>query len=162
MTDPGTAVSSAQPSEADRERARWMGALAKADPAVLADAWSVLRDVPDYTFVRAPERGSVMVRGRAGGTGDPFNIGEMTVTRCSVRLGDGTLGHGYVAGRDVRHAEIAAACDALMQTEDHAAAVRARVLEPVEAAMRERRRARSARVVATKVEFFTMVRGEDE
>ena len=32
-----------------------------------------------------------MVRGRVGGTGAPFNLGEMSVTRCSVRLADGSL-----------------------------------------------------------------------
>ena len=72
--------------------------------------------VPGYTFVRKPEVGLVMVRGRAGGTGMQFNVGELPVARCSVRLDDGTVGHAYVGGRSLRHAEIAAVLDALLQS----------------------------------------------
>ena len=56
-----------------------------------------------------------MARGRPGGDGAPFNLGEMTVTRCTVRLEDGTVGHAYVAGRDMRQAELAAVLDAVLQ-----------------------------------------------
>ena len=65
--------------------------------------------------MRGPETGLVMVRGRAGGSGSPFNLGEMTVTRCTVQLGSGTAGHAYIAGRDERQAELAAVADALLQ-----------------------------------------------
>ncbi len=101
-----------------------------------------------------------MVRGRAGGTGAPFNIGEMTVTRCALRLRDGTVGHAYVQGRDKAHAERAALVDALMQT-DAAPRIEAAVLGPLAAEAAAARRARSAKAAATRVEFFTMVRGED-
>ena len=102
-------------------RRRWMAALAKAAPGALERAWADLADRPEYGFLRRPEIGSAMVRGRAGGNGRRFNLGEMTVTRCSVRLADGTAGHAYVAGRDKRHAELAAVFDALMQDPARAA-----------------------------------------
>lgn len=140
-------------------RKDWMSLLAKAPPKVLAGLWEG-RDAPDFTWLRAPEIGAAMVRGRMGGTGAPFNMGEMTVTRCSLQLDGGAVGHAYVQGRDKAHAERAALVDALMQT-DAADRVRAEVLDPLRADMTERAEARAARAAATKVEFFTLVRGED-
>jgi alpha-D-ribose 1-methylphosphonate 5-triphosphate synthase subunit PhnG len=116
--------------------------------------------VPDHDLLRAPEIGGVMVRGRAGAIGAAFNLGEMTVTRASVKLACGTVGHGYVQGRDKTHARTAALIDALMQTEA-AARVEAQVLTPLRALMQARKDARAAKAAATKVDFFTMVRGED-
>src|SRR5580698_412180 len=96
-------------------RQHWMSVLARA-PAETIEAL-LTRDghLPAWTRVRGPETGLVMVRGRAGGSGSPFNLGEMTVTRCTVRLGSGTAGHAYIAGRDERRAEMAAVADALLQ-----------------------------------------------
>ncbi|MEO1276067.1 MAG: phosphonate C-P lyase system protein PhnG, partial [Pseudomonadota bacterium] len=105
-----------------------------------------------------PEIGAVMVRGRAGATGDAFNMGEVTVTRCSVRLDGGTVGHGYVQGRNKRHAEIAALADALLQT-DQADTVQAGLIAPLAEAKAAERTVRAEKAAATKVEFFTMVRG---
>jgi alpha-D-ribose 1-methylphosphonate 5-triphosphate synthase subunit PhnG len=84
----------------------------------------------------------------------------MTVTRCALTLADGTVGHGYVQGRRKACAEAAALIDALMQTAS-AGRLRAAVLEPLAAEARARRGARAAKAAATKVDFFTMVRGED-
>lgn len=142
------------------ERKAWMGLLAKAPPDDLARLWAGLGSEPGYSFVRPPETGTVMVRGRAGATGAPFNLGEMTVTRCALRLEGGEVGHGYVQGRDKHHATHAALIDALMQT-PRAGALRAAVLEPLERALQAARAARAAKAAATRVDFFTMVRGED-
>ena len=101
-----------------------------------------------------------MVRGRAGGTGNPFNLGEMTVTRCALRLPGGPVGQAYVQGRDTRHAELAARLDALLQT-DEAPRLLSQVIEPLQALEAARRRERSRKAASSKVEFFTMVRGED-
>jgi alpha-D-ribose 1-methylphosphonate 5-triphosphate synthase subunit PhnG len=101
-----------------------------------------------------------MVLGRQGGTGAPFNLGEMTVTRCSVRLPCGKDGHAYIQGRSKDHARRAAVLDALLQT-DAIDQVNAQVLAPLAEAESEKRTARASRAAATKVEFFTMVRGED-
>ena len=80
-------------------RQEWMGLLARAPEEAMLALWNGLSDRPHFDWLRRPEVGGVMVRGRAGSTGAPFNLGEMTVTRCSVVLDDGTVGHGYVQGR---------------------------------------------------------------
>jgi alpha-D-ribose 1-methylphosphonate 5-triphosphate synthase subunit PhnG len=142
------------------DRQRWMSLLAKAPEGVLDRLVAGLGREPAFDWVRPPEVGSVMVRGRAGGTGAAFNLGEMTVTRCVLRLASGETGHAYVQGRSKTKARQAALVDALMQG-GRAAAVRAAVLEPLGDALAEAKRSRAAKAAATKVEFFTMVRGDD-
>ena len=137
-----------------------MGLLAKSSPARLAALMDTASDMPDFTWLRVPEAGGVMVRGRMGGTGAPFNLGEMTVTRCALRLASGEVGHAYVQGRDKAHAQRAALVDALMQT-DRAPDLRATVLDPLESEREAQIATRAATAAATKVDFFTMVRGED-
>ncbi|WP_083099245.1 phosphonate C-P lyase system protein PhnG [Pseudophaeobacter leonis] len=141
-------------------RKAWMSLLAQADAGELTRLWASFGRDPAFDWLRAPEAGGVMLRGRMGGAGAPFNLGEMTVTRCALTLADGTVGHAYVQGRSKPKAEIAAKVDALMQTEA-AEALRAAVLDPLQAARKARKEARAAKAAATKVEFFTMVRGED-
>lgn len=143
---------------AEIDRKTWMGLLARADAARLAQ---LLPDLPDHAMLRPPEIGAVMVQGRAGGTGAPFNLGEMTVTRCALRLASGAVGHAHVQGRDKAHATRAAVVDALMQT-DQASAMRLQVLVPLQTEETARRSNRAAKAAATKVEFFTLVRGEDQ
>jgi alpha-D-ribose 1-methylphosphonate 5-triphosphate synthase subunit PhnG len=145
----------------DPVRARWMSALAQADSAMVEAAWERLPARPPYRLLRAPEIGLVMVQGRAGGTGAPFNLGEMTVTRCSVELGDGRVGHAYVPGRDRRHAETAAVIDAMLQDPAAWPALEEGIIAPLLAAREARRSAARARASRTRVEFFTMVRGEE-
>ena len=137
-----------------------MGVLASAAEARLAELWRALDHEPAFGWLRAPEAGGVMVLGRMGGSGAPFNLGEMTVTRCALSLADGTVGHGYVQGRSKAKAEMAAKIDALMQT-DAAEALRATVLTPLEQERASAKEARASKAAATKVDFFTMVRGED-
>jgi alpha-D-ribose 1-methylphosphonate 5-triphosphate synthase subunit PhnG len=135
-------------------RKTWMALLAKAPPARLA---ALVPDLPPHAVLRQPEIGAVMVRG----SGAAFNLGEMTITRASVRLTSGEVGHAWVQGRDKTHALRAAAVDALMQT-DAAPDLTAQVLVPLEAEAQGIRSARAAKAAATKVDFFTMVRGEDK
>lgn len=139
-------------------RKDWISTLAKAPPADLA---RLIAELPAHDLLRPAEVGAVMVRGRVGGTGAPFNLGEMTVTRCSVRLGDGTVGHAWVQGRDKDHARRAAVVDALLQTKV-APEVQLQVIAPLQLQARDSRSARAAKAATTKVEFFTMVRGEDQ
>lgn len=141
-------------------RKAWMSLLAKAPTEQLKALWAATGLAPDHTTLRAPEVGGVMLRGRMGGTGAPFNLGEMTVTRCSLKLADGAVGHAYVQGRDKDKARIAALIDALMQT-DAAMTLRGAILVPLEVAMADAKHTRAAKAAATRVEFFTMVRGED-
>ncbi|MCA8884795.1 MAG: phosphonate C-P lyase system protein PhnG [Rhodobacteraceae bacterium] len=137
-----------------------MSLLAKAPAERLAALWRDLGLAPDFTWLRTPEIGGVMVRGRTGGTGAPFNLGEMTVTRASVQLTGGAVGHAYVQGRDKDKARVAALIDALMQGGD-AARIDAGVLAPLRAEQAAARHRRAAKAAATKVDFFTLVRGED-
>jgi alpha-D-ribose 1-methylphosphonate 5-triphosphate synthase subunit PhnG len=146
------------PEEHQAKRQEWLGLLARSNPARLAALMPA--PLPDHAELRAPEIGAVMLRGRVSASGAPFNLGEMTVTRCSLRLGCGTVGHAYVQGRDRDHARRAALIDALMQTVA-AADLRRNVLDPLAAAEAAARSARAAKAAATKVEFFTLVRGED-
>ncbi|MFW8594225.1 phosphonate C-P lyase system protein PhnG [Cribrihabitans neustonicus] len=141
-------------------RKGWMSLLATASEARLLALWRAYGAAPACGWLRRPETGSIMLRGRMGGSGAPFNAGEMTVTRCALRLQDGTVGHGYVQGRSHAKAETAAKIDALMQT-GAAPALRAAVLEPLAAEQRKAKATRAAKAAATKVEFFTMARGED-
>ncbi|MFY0660482.1 MAG: phosphonate C-P lyase system protein PhnG [Shimia sp.] len=145
---------------AENNRRAWMSLLAKAPADRLSALWQAYGAAPKFHWLRAPEIGASMVRGRLGGTGAPFNLGEMTLTRCALQLESGEVGHGYVQGRDKQKAEIAALVDALMQGPE-AAAVEAAVLEPLGAEMAEVKTARAEKAAATKVDFFTMVRGED-
>ncbi|MCB4454854.1 phosphonate C-P lyase system protein PhnG [Leisingera sp. McT4-56] len=141
------------------DRKGWMSLLASADEARLTELWHGFGADPACEFLRAPEAGGVMVRGRMGGTGASFNLGEMTVTRCALALTDGTVGHGYIQGRSKAKAEIAAKVDALMQT-GAAEALHAAVLAPLAEERQAQKDTRAAKAAATKVEFFTMVRGE--
>jgi len=113
---------------------------------------------PDYEIVRGPETGLVMIRGRVGNTGDAFNVGEALATRCVVSLKDGCLGYAWILGEDTRRAELAALYDALWLREGYAEALD---LPELEAERARRVREDAAAVEPTRVDFFTLVRGED-
>lgn len=142
------------------KRRDWMGLLARAMPASLDRLMSGLGELPETDWLRPPETGTVMVRGRTGGVGAPFNLGEVTATRCTLRLEDGKEGHAFVQGRDRTHAAHAALLDALMQGA-RATEIGARVLTPLARAEAERRDLVARKAEATHVDFETMVRGED-
>ncbi|MQY42294.1 phosphonate C-P lyase system protein PhnG [Epibacterium sp. SM1969] len=141
-------------------RKAWMSVLAQADADHLATLWAEFGRDPGFSWLRAPEVGGVMVRGRMGGTGAPFNLGEMTVTRCALSLENGAVGHGYVQGRSKVQAEIAAKVDALMQGAEAAELERV-VLTPLRDARDSQKAKRADKAAATKVDFFTLARGED-
>jgi alpha-D-ribose 1-methylphosphonate 5-triphosphate synthase subunit PhnG len=141
------------------QRRRWLAVLARAATDQLETCWAETGE-PQLTLLRQPETGLVLARGRAGGTGQRFNLGEITVTRCAVQSADGHIGHGYVAGRDRRKAELVASFDALLQAPDRRGALLARVVEPLAAAQADARAATARKAAATRVEFFTLVRGE--
>jgi alpha-D-ribose 1-methylphosphonate 5-triphosphate synthase subunit PhnG len=97
-----------------------------------------------------------MIRGRTGGTGAAFNLGEASSTRAAVKLdGEDVMGFGYVLGRDARRAELVAAFDALLQKDDAAARSAIARLEGVR---RARELEEGKRTAASKVEFFAMTR----
>ena len=143
-----------------KDRRQWIRELAQAEGPALASLWSATERSPDFTFLRPPEIGAVMTQGRIGASGASFNFGEATATRCAVRLSSGEEGHSYALGRDKRKAVIAALCDALMQT-DAADAIASQVIRPLAEARAQREERDARKAAATKVEFFTMTRGED-
>ena len=138
-------------------RQGWLSTLAKAPASEVLKLWE---DVvaPESQVLRPAETGMVMVRGRTGGAGNPFNLGEMTVTRCAIRLATGETGIGYVSGRDKTHAYVAAVADAMLQSPVWHDQVRDGLIEPLRQAYDVRRDAISRKAKATQVEFFTMVR----
>lgn len=138
-------------------RRAWMGLLARAPEGRVA---ALLGPQPAHAWLRAPETGTVMVRGRIGGTGGAFNLGEVTVTRCALRLENGPEGHATLQGRRKACAKAAALVDALMQT-DAAPQIRKSVLDPLAQEDAARKAARAGKAAATKVDFFTLMRGED-
>lgn len=144
-------------------RKNWMAVLAKADWEQLDTLWQQNKIARDYKLVRGPETGLIMARGRMGGSGAPFNVGEITVTRCTVRLSDGDLvGHSYVMGRNRKHAETAALLDGLMQDPRFGPQVESDIIVPLQKVHTARQQNAQAKAAATKVDFFTLVRGEDD
>ena len=144
------------PDQPHAARRRWMAVLARADPAAITELLGTSGGIPEYQKLRGPDAGLVMVRGRAGGGGAAFNLGEMTVTRCTVRTDAGFVGHAYVAGRDERQAEMAALVDALLQDPARQRRLLAALIEPLAAAQQSGRDATAAKAAATRVQFFAM------
>jgi alpha-D-ribose 1-methylphosphonate 5-triphosphate synthase subunit PhnG len=144
---------------ADRKAA--MAVLAEATAAELARGLAEFETLPEHADLRAAETGLVMVRGRVGGDGAPFNLGEATVTRAAVQLATGEIGYSYALGRDAGKARLAALCDALWQSDRHRPALEQHVLAPVRDRLHAERTETRARTAATKVDFFTLVRGEN-
>lgn len=165
MSATPTSPSTVPPSSVRRA---WMAVLARAPRADLEAALErALQDIPTptYDWLRPPEIGLAMVRGRIGGSGDPFNLGEATVTRATLRLrasadADATVGVACHLGRDRRRAELAALADALLQMPVHHAVLHEQLIEPLAAQQAAKRAARQQDAAATRVEFFTMVRGD--
>jgi alpha-D-ribose 1-methylphosphonate 5-triphosphate synthase subunit PhnG len=146
----------------DNQQTRRKAAMAVLAHAEAADIATHLKAIalPDHANLREPENGLVMLRGRIGGDGAPFNIGEATVSRAAVRLASGEVGFGYTLGRDHEKARLIALCDALAQSSEFAATVEQDVVAPLRASLTAERRQRAAETAATKVDFYTMVRGE--
>ena len=143
------------------DRKRIADLLAKATTAELESALAALGPIPDFTALRGPETGLVMVKGRIGGGGAPFNLGEATVSRASIRLADGRVGHGYRLGTDRKAAQLSAVLDALAQDEAARNTLETALFAPLEARLTQEAERLEAETAATKVDFFTMVRGED-
>ena len=141
------------------QRKAAMAVLAHATSSEIAGHLAAIT-LPAHENLREAENGLVMVRGRIGGDGAPFNLGEATVSRAAVRLASGEVGFGYTLGRDREKARMIALCDALIQTGDHADRVEALVLAPLRERMISERSRRAAEAAATRVDFYTMVRGE--
>jgi len=145
-----------------KARQRWISILARSSSDELQAYWDEFSPSQNFTHLRQPETGLVMVRGRTGGNGQRFNLGEASVTRCSIHLDSGEIGHSYVKGRNKRHAELAAVFDALLQNQEWGPRLDEAMIKSIEARLNKSKKERETKVASTKVDFFTMVRGEDE
>jgi alpha-D-ribose 1-methylphosphonate 5-triphosphate synthase subunit PhnG len=145
----------------DGDRRDLMRACAGAAATQLAEALGRLGPLPSFEVMRVPEIGLVMLRGRAGGDGATFNIGEATVTRAAVRLSTGETGFGFRLGRSLEAARLSAVIDALWQAPAWKARIEERVLGPLSAHKQRQRDRAAEETAATKVDFFTLVRGEE-
>jgi alpha-D-ribose 1-methylphosphonate 5-triphosphate synthase subunit PhnG len=143
----------------NQARREWLGLLSRA-PIELLEAWGSGRSV-DYIWLKRPESGLAMVRALIGATGDRFNLGEMTLTRCALRMAGGQHGVAYVQGRSARRAELAAIADALMQDPNECEALERDLLQPLRARIAASRAVRTAESHLTKVEFLTVSRGDE-
>jgi alpha-D-ribose 1-methylphosphonate 5-triphosphate synthase subunit PhnG len=139
-----------------------MALLAHAETAEIAAGLAAVADPLRYVELRPAATGLVMLRGRIGGDGAPFNLGEATVTRAAVRMESGEVGYSYLLGRDQAKARLAAVCDALWQREASRAAVEQHVLTPIKTRLGRECAEKRSEAAATRVDFFTLVRGEDE
>ena len=143
------------------KRKSWMSLLATSSQSDLLNLWEQKKIKVNYVWLRTPEIGSIMAQGRMGVTGDKFNIGEVTITRCSLKLNCGTIGHSYVQGRSKKKAEISALCDALMQTK-MSKEINKNIIIPLEKIKKDNKDKILSKAEATKVNFFTLVRGESD
>lgn len=142
-------------------RQRMMRICAEATESELEQALAELGPLPHARELRAPEQGLVMLRGRIGGGGRPFNLGESTVTRAVVALQGGAQGYAYLLGRCPRRARLAATVDALAQDVSYIARLEKVLVEPVEARRSSEQARANKEIAATRVNFFTVARGED-
>lgn len=152
------AIAKLEPSVESRKK--WMAALACSSLSELERSWNELSDKPVFQFLRRPETGLIMVRARAGGKGVRFNLGEMVISRCTVRIDSGPVGCAYVLGSSHRHAELAAVFDALMQDPWRSGQIAETVIAPLAAMLRRREEHQAVAAAATRVDFYTLMRGE--
>jgi len=159
MTAPDT-----EPPQRARQRAMSAFAQARRDELRLGLDRGVVDDTTGsaWTWLRKPEIGLVMARGRTGGSGAPFNFGEVAVTRCAIVIESGETGHATIMGRDKEKARLAALADACWQVETERATVETTIVEPVLARLARQDAQIGAETQATKVDFFTMTRGENQ
>ena len=150
----------AQPQETDFRRSA-LAILVEGTRAELSAGLGAVGELPAFEEIRRPESGLVMVQGRAGGDGQAFNLGEATVSRAAIRLASGETGFGYALGRDLERSRLIAICDALLQHDDYREPVEQHVLKPIRARRIDEKNLQAQRTAATRVDFFTLVRGED-
>lgn len=150
-----------QERDAEAARRAMMAVLAETPADALDACWQDAGIEVSATPVRGPETGLVTVRGRIGGGGAPFNFGEATVTRATVRLATGEIGHSYALGRDRKKARLAATIDAAWQNAALKSAVEEKVVAPLRQQLAVDDRRKREEAAATRVDFFTLVRGED-
>ncbi|WLS80434.1 phosphonate C-P lyase system protein PhnG [Erwinia pyri] len=144
-----------------KARQRWLSVLSHSQPDQLLSCWQPLNLHPHYERLRAPETGLTRLQARMGGTGRRFILGDTTVTRAVVRLDDGICGYSYVITRNKEHAELCALMDALLQQSSSAELIQQKIIAPLAAARQEQLTLRAREIASSRVDFFTLVRGDN-
>ncbi|MEH6531131.1 MAG: phosphonate C-P lyase system protein PhnG [Photobacterium frigidiphilum] len=148
--------------DASQQRKTWMSVLARTAFSDLQTQWVTLDlPLPIFQVIRPAEIGLAQVRARMGGGGRQFNMGDVTLTRAVVKLDSGEMGYSYLQGRNKQHAELAAIIDGLMQTSEYQERLTRELITPLAALKAEQEQLRQQQVASSKVDFFTLVRGED-
>ncbi|MGC1019579.1 phosphonate C-P lyase system protein PhnG [Pantoea agglomerans] len=147
--------------EQQTDRQRWLSVLAHSSAALLETHWQALNLQPAFTLIRPAEIGLTRLQARMGATGKRFVMGDATVTRTVVQLSDGTLGYSYLLGRDKAHAERCALLDALLQQPETRQLLEEKIITPLAAWRDEQRQLRAREIASSKVDFFTLVRGDN-
>ncbi|MBY4951583.1 MULTISPECIES: phosphonate C-P lyase system protein PhnG [unclassified Pantoea] len=142
-------------------RQHWLSVLAHSEARQLEAHWQPLRITTDFERIRPAETGLTRLQARMGGSGKRFVMGDATVTRAVVKLHNGTLGFSYVLGRDKAHAERCALIDALLQQPETQALLQEKLIAPLAALREEQRQLRAREIASSKVDFFTLVRGDN-
>ena len=150
-----------QTSQAEQGRKTLLSVLAKSKLNDIKTYWQDTLENQSYQTIRPPQTGMVMAVARAGSSGEPFNLGEVSVTRCAIRLDSGETGVGYVTGSNKDHALHIAVIDALAQVKDQQQPLQCEVIKPLQEKLQRLKMQQQEKADATKVDFFTMVRGED-
>ncbi|RPE02884.1 phosphonate C-P lyase system protein PhnG [Candidatus Pantoea deserta] len=143
------------------QRQHWLSVLAHSSATALAQHWQALHLAPRFSLIRPAEIGLTRLMARMGASGSRFVMGDATVTRAVVQLEDGTLGYSYVLGRDKAHAECCALIDALLQQPQTHALLTQKIITPLAALREEQRQLRAREIASSKVDFFTLVRGDN-
>lgn len=143
-------------------RQRLLCVLAQSDMPTILKCWDALNIDPECELVRGPETGLIALRGRMGGGGAPFNFGEATVTRATVKLANGSIGHAAAMGRNAGKAKLSAIIDAVAQDPAMATQIASKIIDPLTKKITTRDAKRASETAATRVDFFTMVRGDTD
>lgn len=152
---------SSELSESNQARQQLLSVLAKSKLKDIKSFWKGSLEDQEFVTIRPPQTGMVMSVARAGASGEPFNLGEVSVTRCAVRLPSGETGIGYVTGSSKDHALHIAVIDALAQNSTHQKALHEQLITPLQEKLQQASTQQQEKAEETKVDFFTMVRGEN-
>lgn len=144
------------------KRQYWMSILARSQTGEIKMRWEALNIRPEYKLIRPTQIGLIQLQGRMEATGQRFMLGDMTVTRAAVEVSEGIIGYSYIIGRDKAKAELCAVIDALLQNEECCGQIMAAVIEPLAQRLQERWQTQRREVAPSKVNFYNLVRGDEQ
>ncbi|MFE5323117.1 phosphonate C-P lyase system protein PhnG [Paenibacillus sp. NPDC056579] len=129
--------------------------LIEGDRKLLQQLCCQIEERHEITVVKPPEKSLVMSKARDSVSGQPFYLGEVLVTECTIALGD-VHGFGLLIGEDAERAYELAVVDAAMMATLPETEGWFELLKKEEQRIAERRALESARIMKTRVQFDTM------